>query len=218
MRRGAFAAILSLLSASHAWQLARPSLNQLKARGRPPLQPDPVALEEAMPYALLPKAAPYTLIAPVERIDRQTAAIARLIFSDLKRCLEQLTCVESEACDVSSRFDEVSDKATKYVASRRPLVEWAASRWLSARLGHRLEPQLRSSAPSLSAALAPIQPRRLCREAILVAPCAILSAGLSILLLWMYSLWPKLIAPTRRRMRRQHMLVNLASAYERLIF
>jgi len=153
--------------------------------------------------------------------------ISRLVVSDIKRCVDDMSFVDG--CEVVFDLDGVctqatklTHKANKYLTSRRPIVEWGFHRWLEHSnsalpvLSPAFNVPIVQPALSLSAALAPIQPWRVCLEAFRVAPVQTLSAGLSLLLLWLHHRLPLAIAPTWRRQRQQRALARLASAYEQL--
>lgn len=174
---------------------------------------------EAKQQALTACLRPFTHAGSTEPIP---SAIGRLVRRDMMRCLEQLFCFE--ACDVSGQLEEVQVKASRYVETRRPILEWATVRWLDATLGATVGssglPWSYSSPPTLCAALAPIEPWRLGRAALVVAPRRIFSAGFTALLLWLNQLWPETVTRESKRRRRQRLLeplmTDVALAYERL--
>ena len=125
-----------------------------------------------------------------------TTAIVRLITSDAMRCISRLR----QAYHLQGRLDGLHYEATSYMRSRQLLLQWAFSRWVSARLGPDLGPHVHLSSPTLGAALAPIQPWQFCREAIVVAPMRMVKAGLSLLRLWLSNKWPS--KQSRRRNQR----------------
>ena len=186
----------------------------------------PTALPSAgkAPWALaVADSVPHPLAA---RGHWQTSAVSRLIVSDIQRCVEE--CAFIDECVVSFReaptletmlrkvdgVVELGRRVRRYVASRRPLVEWAAHSYLTRQFGPETVCNMVPWHPqslTLAAALAPLQPWGLIRQAIVVAPRRVLQAAAAYVLLCLHR------GRADRRVRwREAMLVHLASAYERL--
>lgn len=148
--------------------------------------------------------------------DLLQSAIHRLVISDLARCAAHMACL-SEGCSVEENLRETHKKASQWIDSRMPLIQWATARWLSRQ---RVVVPNQMADLTLRTAIAPIKPWRVCCEALLVAPRRIVSLAMALVMLWLFRTMPfgkssKAIHAKRHSLLAP-MMDDIASAYERL--
>jgi hypothetical protein len=140
------------------------------------------------------------------------AAIQRLVVSDIGRGLSSLE--ELEASCTLGRVEECHKKLTIWVDTRMPLVQWAASRWLSCHLG--VECSVEKSL-TFRSAIVPLQPWRQYRKAIVAAPLRAITMAWLCCCLWVYrAVSAASFAQERHRKILPQIINDVAVAYDRI--
>lgn len=179
--------------------LALPSLAQLGQL------PRPIAPTELLEVLYQPAA---VVVQPPPML----TAVRRLVVNDANRCLASLHTVD-ECRGVTARLETAQQRASRWMDSRTPIIQWAARRWIDwcVSEGLGLECRIGERSLTLSSALAPIQPWRLCREVGAVAPLRVLAITWECLLLWLLRTVLKQ-PPGPRRLHK--VLDGITSAHE----